>query len=117
MVAAALFGAAAAGAAGLGPVGSGCIGFGAGGAAGGLLRLAIERAAERPGVGRAAGLSFLPRAALLLAAFVWARALWHADSVWIVPGFLAGEGVWVAQALAELRRHRPDPGERATAEE
>lgn len=102
------FGAAVAGLANAGPVGAGFLGVGAGALAGGLLAYAIGRAAERPTGGRAVGISFLPRAVLLLAAFLWARALWPHDTVWILPGYLAGEAVWVAHAMRDLRRSGPN---------
>lgn len=88
---------------GIRAVDAGFVGLMAGDLAGGLLSLALAKAAERPGVGRAAGVSFLPRAVLLLAAFLWTRHLWPGAEVWIVPGYLAGEGVWVAMALRRLR--------------
>ncbi len=88
---------------GVGPLAAGFVGLMAGDLAGGLLGLALAKAAERPGVGRAAGVSFLPRAVLVLVAFLWTRRLWPGAEVWIVPGYLAGEGVWVALALRRLR--------------
>lgn len=100
----ALLGAAGAGMAQWGPVGAGFLGLGAGALAGGLLAYAIGRAAERPTGTRALGVTFLPRAVLLLVAFLWARTLWPYDAVWILPGYLAGEAVWVAHAIVDLRR-------------
>lgn len=88
---------------GLAAVDAGFVGLMAGDLAGGLLGLALAKAAEQPGVGRAAGVSFLPRAVLILAAFLWTRRLWPGAEVWIIPGYLAGEGVWVALALRRLR--------------
>lgn len=100
------------------PLAAACIGFGAGAVAGGLLAYALGRVAERPAIGRAAGVSFLPRAALLLVAFLWAHALGPRTAVWIVPGYLAGEAVWVARALRHLHtRPAPDPPEPSPAEE
>lgn len=100
------------------PLAAACIGFGAGAVAGGLLAYALGRVAERPAIGRAAGVSFLPRAALLLLAFLWAHALGPRTAVWIVPGYLAGEAVWVARALRHLHtRPAPDPPEPSPAEE
>ncbi len=101
-----------------GPVAAAWIGFGAGGVAGGLLAHALARVAERPGVGRAAGVSFLPRAALLLMAFLWARSLQQSSAVWIVPGYLTGEAVWVVHAVRHLRRAAsPDARKSTPAEE
>lgn len=88
---------------GLYAIDAGFVGLMAGDLAGGLLGLALAKAAERPGVGRAAGVSFLPRAVLILAAFLWIRRLWPGAEIWLVPGYLAGEGVWVALALRRLR--------------
>ena len=88
---------------GAGFLGAMSVGAVAGNLAGGLLGLALAKAAERPGVGRAFGISFLPRAAFVLAAFLWTRRLWPGAELWIVPGYLAGEGVWVALALRRLR--------------
>lgn len=111
--------AAGAGMAGLGAAGAGFLGLGAGFAAGGLLAYAMSRAARRPGTGRAVGVSFAPRAALLLAAFLWARAVWPGDAAWILPGYLAGEAVWVARALRHLKGGTPSgrPDQPARAEE
>lgn len=118
LVAVALVGTGIGAAVGAGPVAAGFIGFGAGGVAGGLLAYAMGQAAERAGVGRAAGLSFVPRAVLLLLAFLWARELRPPDAVWILPGYLAGEAVWVARAVRHLRgRIPPPPHEPTPAEE
>jgi hypothetical protein len=118
LVAVAFLGAGVGGLIGAGPVAAGFIGFGAGGVAGGLLAYAMGQAAERAGVGRAAGVSFLPRAVLLLLAFLWARELWPSAAVCILPGYLAGEAVWVARALRHLRRRVPPaPHEATPAEE
>ena len=102
---------------GVGPMAAAFIGFGAGGLAGGLLAYAMVRAAERPGVGRAAGVSFLPRAALLLLAFLWAHAYWPPAAFWILPGYLAGEAVWVVRALHHLRLATPPDGHEPTPAE
>jgi hypothetical protein len=103
---------------GAGPMAAAFIGFGAGGVAGGLLAHAMTRAAERPGVGRAAGISFLPRAVLLLLAFLWAREGWPGSTLWILPGYLGGEAVWVARAVRHLGRPpEREPHDTTPAEE
>lgn len=113
-VAVALVGTGIGGLIGLGPVAAAFIGFGAGSVAGGLLAYALGRASERPGAGRAIGVSFLPRAALLLLAFLWARALSPSSAVWILPGYLTGEAVWVARAVRHLRRTVPPTSQEPT---
>jgi hypothetical protein len=100
----ALLGAVVAAIVNAGAIGAGALGLGAGGWAGGLLLRSWEKAAQRPRLSRGWGLSFLPRALLLAAAFLWTRHLWAGRDLWILPGYLAGEGVWVALAVRRLRQ-------------